>query len=302
MLAASAWCAAPVAWAQDITIEQVHQAAEAGKFIEAQAMMDKVLRTHPNSAKAHFIEAELLAKQGKFARAGTELASAERLAPGLPFAKPEAVQKLRTLVAGAAAAAPVREARPAALAPDLSYERQVPLSVAPERGGIPWSMLLLVGALVAAVFFYFRSKSSRAIGAQPYSPGPGQAGGAGMGGAYPQYAPAGGAPVGPGMAAPGGGIGSGIMGGLATGAALGAGMVAGQALMHRFTDGNRPEHDAASGNHLASGNDPLSTPDPLFNNDTPPSGYDMGGDDFGVSDPGSWDSGDSGGGGGDEWN
>lgn len=302
VLAASAWCAAPVAWAQDVTIKQVYQAAEAGKFIEAQAMMDKVLREHPNSAKAHYIEAELLAKQGKFARAGTELATAERLAPGLPFAKPEAVQKLRTLVAGAVQAPAAREARPAAVAPDLSYERQVPVSTpAPERGGIPWTMLLFGGGLAAVAFFYFRNKSASQMAAQRYSQTAGPAGTAGMGAGYPQYANAGNGPAGPGMAAPGGGIGSGIMGGLATGAALGAGMVAGQALMHRFTDGNRPEHDASSGNHLASGNDPLSTPDPLLNNDTPPSGYDMGGDDFGVSDAGSWDSG-GGGGGGDEWN
>ena len=68
-------------------MNQVHEAAAAGKFIEAQAMMDKVLAAHPNSAKAHFIDAELLAKQGKFERARTELATAERLAPGLPFAK-----------------------------------------------------------------------------------------------------------------------------------------------------------------------------------------------------------------------
>ncbi|MDL2357980.1 MAG: tetratricopeptide repeat protein, partial [Pseudomonadota bacterium] len=95
LLAATACCAAPLAWAQDASIKQVFQAAEAGKFIEAQAMMDKVLRDHPNSGKAHFIEAELLAKQGKFTQAGAELATAERLAPGLPFAKPAAVASLR---------------------------------------------------------------------------------------------------------------------------------------------------------------------------------------------------------------
>jgi Tfp pilus assembly protein PilF len=94
VLAASAWCAAPLAWAQDATVQQVYQAAEAGKLIEAQAMMDKVLQAHPNSGKAHFVKAELLARQGKNAEAAKELATAERLAPGLPFAKPQAVQKL----------------------------------------------------------------------------------------------------------------------------------------------------------------------------------------------------------------
>lgn len=326
LLATAAWCAAPMAMAQEVTIKQVYQAAESGKFIEAQAMMDKVLREHPNSAKAHFIEAELLARQGKFTQAGTELATAERLAPGLPFAKPEAVQKLRTLVAGAAAkpatsansanstTSAAREARPAAASPNLSYERQVPVSE-PAGGGIPWGMVMLVGGLAVAAFLFFRSRSRGQAAQQRYAQGASPAGTAGMGGAYPQYANAGnqGNPgngaFGPGMGSPGGGVGSGIMGGLATGAALGAGMVAGQALMHRFTDGDKPQHEGGGngGNHLASGNDPLATPDPLFNNETPPSGYDMGGDDFGVADPGSWDNGgdsgvDSGGGGGDEWN
>ena len=63
------------------TMHQVYLAAEAGKFNEAQSMMDKVLRDHPNSAKAHFVEAELLAKQGLFSKADVELNNAERLNP-----------------------------------------------------------------------------------------------------------------------------------------------------------------------------------------------------------------------------
>lgn len=288
VLAASALCAAPAAWAQDATVKQVYEAAEAGKFIEAQAMMDKVLADHPNSAKAHFIEAELLAKQGKFARAGTELATAERLAPGLPFAKPAAVEKLRSLVAGAKvrsapAAAAVEPARVAAA--DMSYERQTPAG-----GGIPWGMIGFVGILAALAMMFFRRKSAAQAAQGGYAQAAGPAGTPGMGTQYPQYANPGQAPFGAG-AALGGGIGSGIMGGLATGAALGAGMVAGQALAHHFTDGDRSNHDS-------NANNLTSNPEQFTPIDTPPSGYDMGGDDFGVSDPGSWD---SGGGGGSDW-
>jgi Flp pilus assembly protein TadD len=52
-------------------------------------MMQQVLVAHPNSAKAHFVQAELSARQGNLARAQEELTTAEKLAPGLPFAKPE---------------------------------------------------------------------------------------------------------------------------------------------------------------------------------------------------------------------
>src|SRR5436190_12507027 len=98
LLASALALGAPV-YAADASMHEVYLAAEAGKFTEAQAMMDQVLRDHPNSGKAHFVEAELLAKQGKFAAAEAELRSAEKLAPGLPFAKAGAVEKLRTLLA-----------------------------------------------------------------------------------------------------------------------------------------------------------------------------------------------------------
>jgi hypothetical protein len=279
LLAASAWCAAPLAWAQDSTVRQVYQAAEAGKFIEAQAMMDKVLRDHPDSGKAHFVEAELLARQGKFDQAATELANAERLAPGLPFARPEAVRQLRALVARSHRAPAAR----AAAVPEAASAIEAP---AQAGGGFPWSMILGIGGLAAILWAFLRNRAASRAAPPRY----GSTGAAGAG--FAPYAHPGNAPFGPGMGGPGSGIGSGIVGGLATGAALGAGMVAGEALMHRFTDAERA--GAGSSAPLA---DQLATPDPLLSPE-PPAGYDMGGGDFGLSDPGSWD---DGGGGGDEW-
>lgn len=291
VLTASALCVMPAAWAQaqDATVQQVYQAAEAGKFIEAQTMMDKVLRDHPNSGKAHFIEAELLARQGKFPEAAAELANAERLAPGLPFVRPEAVRKLRALVV---------RARPATAAtvPDSAI---APVQAAPARAGanIPWGMILVIGGLVVVAVVYFRNRSAGRAAQQRYSQTAGAAGTPGMGAAYPQYANSvNNSPYGPGPGGPG--MGSGIMGGLATGAAVGAGAVAGGALMHHLLDGER-NAATSSGNNLAPGVDPLGTRDPLLSPE-PPANYDMGGNDFGVSDPGSWDDGGAGGG-NDDW-
>lgn len=285
----------PAAFAQEPTIHQVYEAAEAGKFIEAQKMMDQVLAAHPNSAKAHFIEAELLAKQGKLSRAATELATAERLGPDGKFAKPEAVQRLKAVLAAAPAAGAT--ARPVAATPPsaTSYGDARQMAPAERSGGMPWGAIFGIGALVLLAVMFFKRKAARQNNPQMY--GGGQAG---YGGGAPQY-PNGGMP--PQYGAPGGmlaaggmggmgGMGSGIVGGLATGAALGAGMVAGQALAHHFTDSNQTNRD--TGNHLDSGLTPGA-----FQNDTPPSNYDMGGNDFGVSDSGGWDSGSDSGGGGD---
>ncbi|MDB5960035.1 MAG: uncharacterized protein JWP59_1329 [Massilia sp.] len=269
------------------TIAQVREAAEAGKFIEAQKMMDQVLALHPASAKAHFIEAELLAKQGKMTRAAAELASAERLAPGLGFAKPEAVRQLRQVIAqGRPAAAP---AASSSLAPADSVRQAQPA----EASGLPWGMIFGIGVLVLLAVMFFKRKAARPLGGSAGGwSGPGQAPVNGVGG-YPSY-PSGGAQPGGmgGMGGLGSGMGGNIVGGLATGAALGAGMVAGQALAHRLggADGAQPQAGAA-------GRDDGLTSGAFADNDVPPAGYDMGGSDFGVDDAGSWD----GGGGGNDW-
>lgn len=264
LLSLALLCAAPVYAAADPSMHEVYLAAEAGKFSEAQAMMDKVLLDHPNSGKAHFVEAELLAKQGRLSQAEAELAKAERLAPGLPFAKPDAVAKLRAHLA------PLRASAPRAGA---AYAPQAPASAG---GGMPWGWLLGGAGLIAFIVFASRLMARRngpvyAQGGNPnYASNP----------AMPGYGGAPGAP----MAGGAGGIGSGIMGGLATGAAMGAGLVAGEALMHHFTDGN--------GNRVRAPEEPARTDAPLPD--------DMGGNDFGVSDNSSWDD-SGGGGGGDDW-
>lgn len=78
------------------SLKQVYATVQAGKLDQAQVMMQQVLISHPTSAKAHFVQAELYARQHDVNRAREALATAEKLAPGLPFAKPEAVQALRT--------------------------------------------------------------------------------------------------------------------------------------------------------------------------------------------------------------
>lgn len=237
----------PTYAADEVSIHQVYQAAESGDMNKAQALMDQVLRDHPDSARAHYVEAELLAKQGKLAAASAELSTAERLKPGLPFAKPQAVQELKTVIAGHVVAA--NNAHPQA-----------------NDGGFGIGSVLLVIGLIAFIFFVGRAMGRRS---NPVVYPANNGGNAPYGQAPYGGAPYGGAPM-------GGGMGSGILGGLATGAALGAGMVAGQELMHHFTDG-----DKTSGGVVSDANAGDSWTD----------ANDMGGNDFGMIDSGSWDDG-----------
>ncbi|MDE2342993.1 MAG: tetratricopeptide repeat protein [Betaproteobacteria bacterium] len=240
---------AGLAAAAEPTLDQVYGAARSGHLAEARSMMQEVVRLHPNSAKAHYVNAEVLARSGDVPAARNELAQAEKLEPGLPFANPSAVQELRA---------------------QLGARNGVAGSGT--GSGMSWGWILVLGGLgLLFVLWMVRRQAQQSAPAMYGQPGPG-------------YYPPGAAPMGTPMAPMGGG-GSGILGTLATGAALGAGMVAGEALAHRLVDG--PERGTA-----APGADPVANSD-------------MGGQDFGVSDAGSWDSGggswDSGGGSGSDW-
>ncbi len=265
-----ALCFTAPAFAEDeATMHQVYLAAEAGKFNEAQAMMDKVLQDHPDSAKAHFVEAELLAKQGRFNDAGVELSTAERLQPGLPFVKPEVLQNLKGRIASVSTGA---------VQPASAGQNPQPMV----KDWTPAILLILGIGLVVLLIGFMSRRNSKIMPANSYA---GNAPGQNM-------PPVGASGAGSVMGQPAaGGMGSGIMGSLATGAAMGAGVVAGEALMHHFIDGNKnndvPEPSLPD-------TSPWSSSSNTNDND------DMGGTDFGIADSSSWDD-DSADDGNDDW-
>ncbi|WP_373987613.1 tol-pal system YbgF family protein [Duganella sp. BuS-21] len=304
MLAAALALASP-AFAAEPTIHDVYVAAEAGKYAEAQTMMDQVLKAHPNSATAYFVEAELQAKQGQFVAAQASLAKAEQLSPGLPKVKPEALAKLRTLLAEGQ---------------KVNYSQQQPRAAnsngganygnggyanAPQSSGFSWGSILIIGAGLAGFiwlatrFMQRRQQQASNGGFDPAGYNPGTTPGYPPGGGYPQQQGYGQPGYGqPGYPQPGQpGMGSRIMGGLATGAAVGAGFVAAEALARQFTGNHGSSNQDQPRNDVVY-DDPAAQNELLRRDD-------MGGNDFGVS--GGWDDagggggggGDSGGGGGD---
>ena len=270
------------------TLSQVYATAQAGKIDQAQVMVQQVLVAHPKSGKAHFVRAELYARQGDLPKARESLAAAEQYSPGLAFAKPDAVQALRAQLA---AKVSVQSSQ----APMVSYA--APVAAAPVSSN--WVMpLLLAGGAIVAGYFVFRRRTPQVVvpqqaaypGMQGGLGGPqtfGMGGGAGgMQPTYPQpagYPQQGGYPQ-----AAGSGMGGRIMGGVATGLAVGAGVMAAEAIGRNLMGNHNPQ----SGQSL----------DNAGNHDFQPinSNPDMGGANFGVNDTSSWDdagSGDVGGGG-----
>jgi hypothetical protein len=278
----------------EATLNQVYEAAKAGNLEQAQVMMQQVLVSHPNSGKAHFVEAELFARQGNVTRAREELVQAEKLAPGLPFANAQAVQKLRTQLGASRApdaGRPTETGIGSATSLGLSSRTAVAQQSAAAASSFPTGLGLALGggAIAAAIFFFMRRRAPAAVrapGSEPlvqpgYAQGSGLTGpqtfgqqpasGAGAGYAQPGYAGQ------PGYQQPpaGAGLGGRVMGGLATGLAVGAGVMAAEAIGRNLMGhGERTNQPAA-----AAGNDyvPLAS-DP-----------ELGGNNFGVADGGSWD-------------
>jgi hypothetical protein len=130
------------------SLNQVYATAQAGKLDEAQVMSQQVLISHHHSSTAHFVRAELFARQGNLKLAREALATAEELSPGLAFAKPDAVQALRAQLTAKSTpksvnTAPVSYAAPANTASSSS-----------------WTLpLLLAGGVMVAGYFIFRRRN-----------------------------------------------------------------------------------------------------------------------------------------------
>jgi len=242
------------------TVHQIYEAARSGHLDQAQQMMNEVLRDHPDSAKAHFVQAELYAREGNAGLARSELHRAEQLKPGLPDESPQAVQALKS-----------------ELGLGQRVEGQRGSSTAPAAPHFPWGMLLIFAVAIGVLWMLFRRRNS--VVQYPAGTVP-------AGGAPASYGPGG-------YVAPGGvgsGIGGSIAGGLASGLAVGAGVVAGEELAHHFLDGRRESGTVqpAAGEDSKSSNSDMGGTDFGVND---PGSWDDGGGDSGG--------GDSGGGGGD---
>jgi hypothetical protein len=127
------------------TLSQVYATAQAGKLDQAQVMIQQVLISHPNTARAFFVRSELCARQCVLPRASEALATADKLATGLPFAKPEAVQALRAQLATRKAPATVSASNNHPLSPMAVAASLGAPSPSPTSRVLP---LLLAGGVI----------------------------------------------------------------------------------------------------------------------------------------------------------
>ena len=212
-----------LAWALP-SLQEVEAQVAQGHYAQAESMMKEVVAAKPNSARAHYVYAEILAHDGNLSRAADEARLARQIDPDIRFTTAEKFRAFEASLQRAQSPAPRPSARvaPAAMAP----------TPAPMSAGLP-SWIWLAG-LALVGFFLWRGFSRSRAGAAGAVAAPGAFAG-GPVGPNPMAQP-GATPYGAGYPAqrPGGGL----MGvGLAAAGGVAAGMLADE-MLHRHRDGN----------------------------------------------------------------
>jgi hypothetical protein len=225
---------AAVAWALP-SLQDVEAEVQAGRWAQAETMMREVIAARPNSAKAHYVYAEILAHDGKIALAAEEAQKARVIDPDVKFTDPEKFRSFeaRLLEAQRPAARGSRDAR--------GSQGAAPVAPATVSSGIP-SWLWLVGLLVVGALLWRGFSRNRNAALAGGMAGPGAAYGTGVPG---QTGPQG--PYGPGYPGPGyAPQRSGMLGtGLAAAGGVAAGMLASE-MLHRHGSGNAVNDDGAA--------------------------------------------------------
>jgi hypothetical protein len=84
--------------ASEPSVQDILNAANSGQMGKAKKMVEQVLASHPNSAKAHYLAAQIYAKMGERAPAREELSRAQQLDPAMSFVNADQLSQLRAAV------------------------------------------------------------------------------------------------------------------------------------------------------------------------------------------------------------
>lgn len=223
------------------TVADVQAQVAKGNYAQAETMMKDVVAAKPGSARAHYIYAEILAHNARFAEASRETSLARELDPAFKFAKPEQFRDFEQLLERERQRSEQRARTPApssldrlgpgtaTLASPVPRPTQAVQAPAPQSGLPGW--IWPVGLALVA-FFAWKALRRPSGTMQPGAIGPGNVAPA----APAAYGPAPGfGPAGGGVQSPGGGL----MGlGLAAAGGAAAGLLA-ERLLERGRDGRQ---------------------------------------------------------------
>ena len=235
------------------TLEAVQAEIGQGHYVQAETMMSEVVAAKPNSAKAHYIYAEILAHNKRFDQAMTQAAQAKSIDPSLKFTQPEKFRAFEQLLERERSAA--QSAKPAAVtqAPERKAAAAVTPAPAPSNSIPSWIWALGGAAAALLAWRLWNGRQQALANASANAPANTYAAPAAAGvNSYSQaYAPAQaagyGAPQAAGYYPPQQAPRSGMLGtGMAVAGGVAAGMLAAK-LLEGHSDGGNAGHAAAQG-------------------------------------------------------
>lgn len=273
------------------TVDEVQAAAQRGDYPGAEKMMREVVAAKPDSARAHYVLAEILAHERQFDEAAEHTRRARALDPAIKFTDAAKFTAFEQLLQREQAGAAKPTASGRGTAPVINAPPPMRAAPVERSGGVPvWLLIVGAGIFIWLAVGWMRRRT--AMQSQPAMAGSYGPGGYGQQGYGPQGY---GAP-------PAGGSGPGLMGvGLGVAGGVAAGMLA-EKLLHEGRDERSIPRDqySSGGSGLIPGSfdsgggneaaDELSRRDVDFGSGDGWGGGDAGGGDFG-----------GGGGGSDDW-
>ena len=156
--------ATPAFAAASPTVDQVEAAIARGDMREAQSLLDQVVAAHPGSARAHYLDAQVLERNRQYAQALDQIHAARNIDPAIGFTdrrKFETVQRRIESEAGrAGAAASERQPSTSSFSGGVTPSQSTApvaaaaLAAEPTRHGpssTAWILLIIVLAAVVAL-------------------------------------------------------------------------------------------------------------------------------------------------------
>ncbi len=208
--------------------DEVQAAVRAGNYAQAESMMHEVVAAKPQSAKAHYVYAEILAREGKFAEAAVQARAARAADPAIGFVDPAKFSRFEQELQQA------QGQGGGGLAPQVDDRTAAPSHAPAASTGIPgW---VWAGGFAVVAFLVLRAVMRRVGGA-------GSGGGYVRQGTYPM--PNNGYGPGAGYGYNNGPVGGG--GALRTGLAAAGGLAAGM-LAEKYLEGRREEGGSGPSN------------------------------------------------------
>ena len=230
--------------------KDVENAIKSGNYANAETMLKEVVTEKPNSAKAHYYLAQVLAHQNKYNEAKEQLNIAKTIEPSLAFGNPSKVNEFESKLNKAMNSKQI-----------TSNATSVQTSNANNNSSnFPWAWIVLAIAVLAILFMIFKKRQQSLVGNSGYSNNPINPYGANNNTQPNNYAQ-------PNNNSSS--MGSTIMGGLAAGAAAAVGMSVVDSLLH----GHEAKADDSNQNHQ---NIPNNNDFNTFNNND----FDVGGGDW----------------------